>query len=215
MSLRASRECCTIIAENIEQLAQNAGRLLTLDEEPMGRRIAWILTVHAIDEAGKLIMMMKESVAAESSKSKEVRIGRHRSHAAKGSEAGTAGLQALNMFEEVITRLVQDVMKGGFDIQRYRNHLEAVRTNFSGERSGALYAVFADGQCLPPTCPHEKDIYVDAWILNLMATIVKINLKHGKSFEDVDKIVRKIMNSSRVLMAEWEKGFGSGQSSVD
>lgn len=38
-----------------------------------------------------------------------------------------------------------------------------------------------------------------------MAIIVRINLEAGKSFQEVDGIVRKIMNSSKLLSEEWRK----------
>lgn len=145
MSLDASREGCMLIAANIEQLTDNATYLLQFNEDLMDRRISWILTVHAIDEAGKLIKMMRESVNAESLGREKVTASGLRDHASKGSEAGSAGLQALDMFEGVIVRMAKDLDMEGFDIQRYRRHLEVIRANFTGERSRALYAVFADG----------------------------------------------------------------------
>lgn len=205
MSLDASREGCKLIAANIEQLTHNATHLLEFNEDIVDRRVAWILTVHAIDEGGKLIKMMRESVNAESLGLDKVTVSGLRDHSSKGSEAGHAGLQALDMFERVVVRMARDLDMEGFDIQRYRGHLEAIRANFTRERSRALYAVFADDRWLSPSCANEDDIYFDAWILSLMAVIVRINLEAEKSFLEVDGIVRKIMNSSKLLSEEWKK----------
>ena len=200
-----AKEGCRRIAENIEQLAQNASVILSLNEDLIDRRVAWILILHAIDETGKLIKTMREAEVAELSQSDKVTIRGFTNHTDKGMEAGSAGILALEWFEGLFREMGSTYEADGFDVLNYRVHLETLRGDFSRERMRALYVDYRDDKWIPPNCADEGHMYLDAWTLLTIAFVVRVNLDAGKSLTDVNEVFRKLHASSRLLKAEWEK----------
>lgn len=188
----AVREGCVKIAENIAELADYAGRILEMNEGVVSRRIAYILVVHAMDEAGKLLTVIKEMIKAESSGAETIAIEGFYNHEYKGSQAGGVGLLTIDWFQTVIDRLPPPGTREGFLLCGYRNHLEHLRHGFSKEREDALYVDFDQGKWISPNFPEEGCIALDSILLGFMAVITQTTIGTGKSFLELDKMIRLI-----------------------
>lgn len=193
MPVAIVREGCMKLAENIGELSEHANRFIDFNEDIVARRIAYILVIHAMDEAGKLLEIMRKMVAAESTGASTIAVEGFYSHRLKGSEAGTAGLLTIDWLDRTVVALMQKTEKPvPPPFKDYRAHLERLREDFSLEREHALYVDLEDGNWITPEVPDESDIAFDACLLGTLAGFTLLGISFGKSFTDLSDIVRQV-----------------------
>lgn len=184
-----------MIASNIQELADHAKRFNDVDENIVSRRIAYILVIHAMDEAGKLLSIIKNGIAAESEGTDSISIQGFYSHPVKGSEAGSMGIVAVDWLQKVAAAKSDSIGEDKGVLQDYRIHLETLRQDFRCERERTLYVDYACGKWISPSSAEYNYVCIDAFLLDIMALFVKANIEAGLSFCEIDEIVRDIYNS--------------------
>ncbi|MBU1158593.1 MAG: AbiV family abortive infection protein [Candidatus Thermoplasmatota archaeon] len=205
MPVEHAREGCEKIAQNVIELVRSASYLLNMNDETAHRRQAYVLIIHAIDEAGKMIRIIKEMIAAESNGCKAITITGFYSHKRKGSEAAAIGLVAIDWFDELLkTRTAEfEESEDKDSLERYRSHLETLRREFDGERERVLYVDYENGKWLQPISANEVDIILDAHLLSLTAIIVQSSLKAGKTFREVSDTIQQVQDSMKKFFREY------------
>ena len=197
------REGCTKIAENIYELSDHANRFLDVSEDIISRRIAYILVIHAIDEAGKLIEIMRKMVAAERDHESAISVEGFYSHKMKGLEAGTIGLLAIDWLDKIATQLGAAAGAGQpAPFMEYRAHLERLHQDFPYEREHALYVNLAAEKWLTPETPEMSDIAFDAYLLGSLALLVQYGITTGASFADLSDIARQVSSLDAKQLAD-------------
>jgi AbiV family abortive infection protein len=187
------REGCLKIADNIYEFSDHANRFLDFSEEIISPRIAYVLVIHAMDEAGKLIEIMRKMVDAERDHASEISVEGFYSHRIKGSEAGTIGLLAIDWLERMVAQVSLDKATGNREsFVAYRTHLERLRMNFSFEREHALYVNLEGDRWLSPVTPSSADIGVDAYLLESLALLTQLGLAAGRSFTELSDIAQQV-----------------------
>jgi len=210
----AVREGCVKIANNIAELADYAERILEMNEGVVSRRIAYILVVHAMDEAGKLLAVIKEMIEAESSGAETIAIEGFYNHEYKGSQAGGVGLLTIDWVQTVIDSLTLPDTREDLLLSGYRTHLERLRHRFSKEREDALYVDFDQGKWISPNSPEEEDIALDSFLLGFMAVITQTTIGTGKSFLELDQLIRLIAAPATIeaFVKQMRNRFPNGRS---
>lgn len=190
-----ARDGCVEIANNIHELADHANRFLDFDEEIVSTRIAAVLVIHAMDEAGKLLSIIREGIAAKAEGNETISAPWFYSHPAKGREAGTIGLAAVDWLERTVTSKLGATKEAKIEFQEYRTHLETLKRDFRRIRERTLYVDYEDGTWISPVDADYKHVGIDAYLLNILAIFVKANIKAGLSFPEIDEVVRSIYDS--------------------
>jgi AbiV family abortive infection protein len=191
------REGCTKIAENILELSDHANRFIDLNEEIVTRRIAYILVIHAMDEAGKLLEIMRKMVVADSTGASTITVEGFYSHRLKGSEAGTIGLLTIDWLDKIVEALALKTEKPiPPPFKEYRAHLEHLRQDFPREREHALYVDLEEGIWMPPRSPEESDIAFDAYLLGMLALFAQLGISAGRSFTELSDLGRQVSSMS-------------------
>lgn len=181
------------IAENIYEFSDHANRFLDFSEEIISPRIAYVLVLHAMDEAGKLIEIMRKMVDAERDHASEITVEGFYSHRIKGSEAGTIGLLAVDWLERMVAQLSLDKVPGEREsFLAYRKHLERLRKDFPCEREHALYVNLEEERWLSPVAPEPADIGSDAYLLESLALLTQLGIAAGRSFTEMSDIARQV-----------------------
>jgi AbiV family abortive infection protein len=197
MPIDHAREGCEKIALNVIELARGASHLMNTDDGNGYTRQAYALVIHAIDETGKMINIIKEMMTAESNASKAIRVVGFYSHSHKGSEAAAIGLVAVdwfsNLLETVAAGLEEDEDEDSMD--RYKLHLRTLRDGFEEERGRVLYVDYENGTWLQPTSARDVDIVLDGLLLSLTAVIVADCMKKEKTFHEVYDEIQKVRDS--------------------
>jgi AbiV family abortive infection protein len=186
------REGCCKIAENILELSDHANRFLDFDEGIVSRRIAYILVIHAMDEAGKLLTMMKEMVEAETTGAESIVIEGFYDHGFKGSQAGNMGLLTIDWMDSIMNDIAPIGSQDSLPFAEYRAHLERLRKGFSTERENALYVDFDGSRWVSPTTPSEEDVVFDSILLSILAAVTQATVGAGESFTQLNELVQKI-----------------------
>lgn len=200
------REGCKKIAENISELSDHASRFLEFNEDIVSRRIAYILVIHAMDEAGKLLDIMKKMVIAEGKCDSDIEVEAFYSHGLKGLEAGTIGLLAVDWLDELAAAMAArariDSPPPSMD---YRAHLEHLRCNFKHEREQVLYVNLENDKWTSPSCATESDIAMDAFALNMLAMVTLAAIDSCKPFRELSEMTRQLSSKSFVdeLSNKW------------
>jgi AbiV family abortive infection protein len=185
---------CNKITENILELSDHANRFLEFDENIVSRRIAYILVIHAMDEAGKLLTIMKKMVEAEAAGAEVIMIERFYDHCFKGSQAGNIGVLTIDWMDSIVNEIAPMGNQDSLPFAEYRAHLERLRRGFSKERESALYVDFDEGKWVSPTIPSEDDIGLDSFLLTTLAAVTQATIGAGKSFTQLNELVQKMVS---------------------
>lgn len=192
MPVATVRDGCIKIAENISELSEHANLFIDFNEDIVSRRVAYILVIHAMDEAGKLFEIMRKMVEAESTGAKVIAIEGFYDHRFKGSQAGTMGMLTIDWMDSIVNEIAPAGSQGNLLSAEYREHLERLRKGFSTERENALYVDFNGNRWTSPTAPSEEDVAFDSFLLSALAEVTKATIGAGKSFTQLNELVQKI-----------------------
>ena len=191
-------EGCGRIAENISELTDHAIRFLDLSEEVVSRRIAQILVIHAMDEAGKLLEIIRKTIEAKHTEAVSISIDGFYSHSRKGSQAGSIGVLTIDWLQSVIEKLAVSDIKEPIIQGSYRIHLESLKESFCREREGALYVDFDEGRWLSPTVQDVSYIALDASLLGILAAITLDTVNAGLPIHHLDKLAKQISDPATI-----------------
>jgi len=193
---------CLKIAENIEDLAISAQGLLGISaiennlENLQDRRMAYIFVIHAIDEAGKLLIMIRKAINAEAKQESNIIMENFYSHPKKGEEAGFVGLQAIEWLEGLSQNSTQtESPQIKLLVQEYRKHLKKVRKNFGLLREEILYVDYNEEKqsWIVAEPPKWIMIWLDAQLLLLTTATIKASIRNGESFIDLSNKIQSIV----------------------
>lgn len=189
-------EGCGRIAENMSELTYHALRFLNLSDEIVSRRVAQILVIHAMDEAGKLLEIVRKTIHAESTGADSISIEGFYSHSRKGAQAGDMGILAVNWLQARAERIFSVASGLTNALDDYRNHLKSLKIDFTREREDALYVDFEDGKWSSPTAHDESWIFFDAYLLGMLAAVTLDTINAGRSVRDLDTLAMQLNDTS-------------------
>lgn len=185
-------EGCRRIAENISEFTDHAIRFLNLSEDIVSRRIVQILVVHAMDEGGKLLEIIRKAIEAEHIGATSISIDGFYSHSRKGLQAGSIGILAIDWLQSTADGLPPSNIPESTELDGYRIHLESLRRDFRRERESVLYVDIDDGRWLSPTVADELWLMFDALLLGMLAALTLDTLNAGRPIHHLDTVVKKI-----------------------
>jgi len=197
LPVREARQGCIFIANNIKCYSDTA---LFLLHSGMGfRRMPYIIAVLGMDEAGKVLKIIKKSIEAEGASPVEtIEIENWYAHWAKGTVAGELGTLTIEWLTEILKSDPFMVRNGELKDQefltRYRTHLQRLKDSFSDERNSMIYIDYEEGMRTwsIPEAPKFDVVLFDVLLLSLLSTIVINHLDKGRSFLELDSVIRSI-----------------------
>jgi len=173
-TLTQAREGCIAIADHVillcnssEAIRVRAGRL----EKPTLLRYSYILTLVALEEAGKLFELWQAASESEQNHPDEVVVDGWRDHKKKGGKAGDLCCQMLefvsNLEDHSLDRDEWNGLRDG--IAESRQHLSEIYPRFREERVLALYVDLIDSKWTAGSSPSTGTIEVDNLLLGVIA----------------------------------------------
>jgi len=197
---------CILIAQNIECYSSTA--LFLLFAGKGFRRMPYILTLLGMDEAGKVLKIIKRTIASkETDVASVVVIENWYAHWSKGTEAGELGVLAVEWLGEVSKNdpfLGTDGLPKDTEfLTGYRAHLQKLKENYSNERNSMLYANYNEGSnSWPnPDIPELGFVLFDALLLDIFSKIVINHLSKGGTFLTLNDAIMEIKGCSNFAEA--------------
>lgn len=193
---------CVLTAENIKYFGQNALLFWFLNHSGPACRVSYILTLLGIDEAGKVLKILKGSIEAEAKKHQTVKVDNWFHHWAKGPEASEMALLIIEWLMGIAEnepfmvdgngRLKDDQL-----FADWRHHLRVLSKDFSSERNSMIYVDYNEGshRWHKFNSPRNAIILMDAVLLLLFADIVINHFKGGGSFLDLSAKMQSVRDS--------------------
>lgn len=192
---------CILTAQNVGCYSSTA--LFMLFAGRGFRRMPYILTLLGMDEAGKVLKIIKSTLAgSETDVAGVVVIEDWYAHWSKGTEAGELGVLAVEWLGDVSKNdpfLKTDRQTKDTEfLTGYRAHLQKLKNNYSSERNSMLYANYHEGsKSWPnPDVPELAFVVFDALLLDLFSNIVVNHLGKGGTFQSLNDAVMEIKRCS-------------------
>lgn len=192
-------EGCRRIAENILELTDLARRSVVPDEEIVGKRMVQILVMHAMDEAGKLLEVVRKTIEAELTGVTAISIEGFYSHPRKGSQAGEMGMLAIDWLESTVEGFPDLTAVERANLREYRIHLKELKESFSKYREALLYVDFDGTKWSSPTARSELMVFFDASSIGVLATLCLEILNASRPIHDLGRIARMISDSTTLM----------------
>lgn len=197
LPLRQARDGCIRIAENIKCFTEGGIALMFF---PGGFcRMPYILAILGMDEAGKVLKIIRECVKAEDSSPETVlEIENWYAHWAKGSAAGDMGAFTVDWLDRILRSdafMIRDgKLKDQDLLDKCKAHLKHLSRHFADERNSIIYVDYEEeGEFWSiPGSPDAAVVLFDLVLLSLLSDIVVKSLGSGKSFMELDKAMRGI-----------------------
>ena len=195
-----TRHGCVQIAQNIKAYTDTALHLLFAGQG--FKRMPYILAILGMDEAGKVVKVVKKSIETENTEAKEIEVENWHAHWSKGPEASELGVLAVDWLNEILrsdVNFAKDAQSKDFEfLVGYRAHLQKLKNHFSSERNSMIYVDYneGNGSWETPASPHVGYVLYDVILLGLFSDVVVNYLGSGRSFLALNDAMKDIRECS-------------------
>lgn len=203
-TLEEAREGCAAIANHVILLCNSseAVRLRSLRlEKPAQLRYSYILTLVALEEAGKLFELWQAAGESEQNETDKVVVNGWRDHKRKGGKAGDLCCQMLDFISNLgelpgasgaISETWSELQN---DMVESKQHLSDVYPRFREERLRVLYVDFIESKWTDGNLPSMRIIETENFLLEVVARTARSYLaREGSTFSSSIDLLNRIRN---------------------
>jgi hypothetical protein len=208
--LKSIPEGCIILADNIGELSSKALILINnefTDNSIMrseSMKVPFILVIHAIEEAGKLLQLINKGLNAEKEGKFFIEYQIRSPHEQKGREAAKTGLLVIEWLQRISLNNSSKSEDPKDIFEDYSVHLKGLHDEFKEIREGTFYLDFDEKkrQWATMEYPDPLFIYFDSFLLLGMSVLVTTFLKKDCRLNELQKQIEGIANCTDISEIE-------------
>lgn len=203
-----AREGCVAIANHVILLCNSseAVRVRSLRlEKPALLRYSYILTLVALEEAGKLFELWQAASESEQSENDKVAVDSWKDHKRKGGKAGDLCCQMLDFVSNLGDLPGADGASNETwnelqnEMTESRRHLSDVYPRFREERLRVLYVDFIDSKWTDGNSPSMRVIEAENFLLSIVARTARAYLdRTDSSFTASVRMLSRMKDRERI-----------------